>query len=240
MDNKSTKFKRHLLALDKSNQGITLVELLTGTLISSVIINLGFMGFSLSRQMYLQDQQTSSVNQTLRSVFEMVGADIRQAGEGFAEDPNFPSIVVTDDDEGNSELRIRRSVLTTSLPICRKVVSGTTEEVMVVDDSGSVAGCDVIDNDNNGWPDSLDAWRDYRVSNGSTVRAFIYDGIGNGEFFNYEGERTFAEDGLTVTPSPDTVDSASITTDRHRWENTDEPEFDVRKNRKFLKKEIAS
>ncbi|EHJ10553.1 PilW family protein [Crocosphaera watsonii] len=219
MKNKYTKFKPHLLALDRPNQGITLMELLTGTMVSSIIINLGFMGFSLSRQMYLQEQQTNDVNQALRIVFEMVGADIRQAGEGFAEDPNFPSVVVTKDDDGNSEISIRRSVLSISLPVCRRVVSGTTEEVMVVDETGSIAGCDVIEKD-NGWPDSLDSWRDYRTSNGSTVRAFIYDGVGNGEFFDYAGEKTFAEDGSTVTPSPDAVASASITTDRHRWENT--------------------
>ncbi len=177
------------------------------------------MGFSLCRQMYLQDQQTNDVNQTLRSVFEIVGADIRQAGEGFAEDPNFPSVIVTEND-GNSEIHIRRSLLTGSLPVCRKVVSGTSEDVVVVDDTGSVAGCDVIDDDNNGWPDNLDTWRDYRISNGTIIRAFIYDGIGNGEFFDYRGEETFATDGSTVTPSSDVVASASITMGNHSWKNT--------------------
>ncbi|ACB52885.1 hypothetical protein cce_3537 [Crocosphaera subtropica ATCC 51142] len=201
------------------HKGITLGELLTGTLIASVIINLGFMGFSWCRQMYLQDQQSNDVNQTLRNVFEVVGSDIRQAGEGFAEDPNFPSLVISEN-SGNSEIGIRRSLLTGSLPVCRQVVSGTSDAVVVVDATGSVAGCDVIDEDNNGWPDNLDSWRDYRISNGATIRAFIYDGTGNGEFFEYTGEGTFATDGSSVTPSPDVVASASITTDSHTWENT--------------------
>ncbi len=219
MAKKYTKFKPHLLGLDKSNKGITLSELLTGTFISLIIINLGFMGFSWCRQMYLEDQQANDVNQTVRSVFEIVGSDIRQAGEGFAEDPNFPSIMVTEN-SGNSEIRIRRSLLTGSLPVCRQVVSGTSEAVVVVDETEAIAGCDVIDDDNNGWPDSLDTWRDYRLSNGTIIRAFIYDGIGNGEFFDYGGEETFATDGSTVTPAPDVVASASITTGSHTWENT--------------------
>ncbi|MGK7882010.1 MAG: PilW family protein [Crocosphaera sp.] len=190
-----------------------------GTLVSAVIINLGFMGFSWCRKMYLQDQQSNDVNQTLRNVFEVVSSDIRQAGEGFAEDPNFPSLVITEN-SGNSEVGIRRSLLTGSLPVCRQVVSGTSDAVVVVDETGSVAGCDVIDDDNNGWPDSLDIWRNYRVSNGATIRAFIYDGTGNGEFFDYNGEETFATDGSSVAPSPDVVASASITTDSHTWQNT--------------------
>lgn len=241
MEKKSIQFKRHLLDLDKSSRktstqpfyigiylfklrlssykGVTLGELLIGSLVSSVIISLGFMGFSWSRQIYLQDQQSNDINQTLRSVFEVVGSDIRQAGEGFAEDPNFPSLVISEN-SGNSEIAIRRSLLTGSLPVCRQVVSGTSDAVVVVDETGSIAGCDVIDDDNNGWPDNLESWREYRVSNGATIRAFIYDGTGNGEFFDYNGEETFATDGSSVMPSPDVVASASITTHSHTWANT--------------------
>ncbi|MEL4898059.1 hypothetical protein [Crocosphaera sp. Alani8] len=220
MANKYTKFKQHLPGLDKSNKGVTLGELLAGSLVSLVIINLGFMGFSWSRQMYLQDQQASDVNQTLRSVFEIVGTDIKQAGEGFAEDPNFPSIVVSQDDDDNSEIRIRRSLLTSSLPVCGQVAVGTSDAVTVVDDTGSVAGCDVIDDDNNGWPDVLETWRDYRTSNGATIRAFIYNGFGTGEFFDYNGEETFDTGNSTVTPSPGIVASASISASGHTWQNT--------------------
>ncbi len=201
------------------NKGATLSELLLGTLIASTVISLAAMSFSWLRQMYVKDQQRNDVNQTLRSVFEIVGSDVRQAGEGFAQDPNFPSIVITEN-SGNSEISIRRSLLTTSLPVCRQIVSGTSDNVLVVDDTSSIAGCDLIDDDNNGWPDSLQTWKDYRLSNGTTIRAFIYDGAGNGEFFKYYGEETFQADGSAVTPSPGAVASGSLNTNNHTWQNT--------------------
>lgn len=221
----SDKFRINIITslwqvISPSSRGMTLSELLVGTVIGMIIINLAFMGFSWSRQMYLRDQQRNEVNQTLRSVFDLVGADIRQAGEGFATDPNFPSIVITQDSANNSEIIIRRSLLTGSLPVCRQVVGGTSDEVFVVDDTGSVAGCNLIDDGNDGWPDGLKIWRDYRLSNGTTVRAYIYDGTGNGEFFDYNGEGTFQADGTTVSPSPGAVASGSLKTNSHTWQNT--------------------
>ncbi|MEM8778292.1 MAG: hypothetical protein AAGF26_05345 [Cyanobacteria bacterium P01_G01_bin.49] len=202
-------------ARSPSDEGMTLSELLMGTIVGLIVINLAFMGFSWNRQIYLRDQQTNSVNQTLRTVFEIVGADIRQAGEGFAEDPNFPSIEITYNSvTENSEVSIRRSLLSVSLPVCGAIRGGSTDPVVVADNA--VAGCSVIDEDNNGtgngWPDTLDIWRNYRLSNGSTVRAYIFDGLGDGEFFTYSGE--------SVTPTTGTVTSASINANGQTWQNS--------------------
>ncbi len=215
----------------KPDSGLTLTELLVGTLISSIVLGVAFFGASLNRQLYLEDQGRNNVNQNLRVALDIVGNDIKQAGEGIGKDPNFPVILI-DKTTDSSEIVIRRNLSDTILRLCQDLEKDTSSAVSVVDNGDDenppLPGCSVVDDDKDGWPDGLKEWRDYRLTkgNGGKVRAFIYDGQGNGEFFNYNAEKTFDATDSEVTPTPPpsggttSVESGSLETDNtYTWKN---------------------
>ena len=211
-------------AVFKPDSGLTLIELLVGTLISSIVLGVAFFGADLNRRLYLEDQGRNNINQNLRTALDIVGNDIKQAGQGIGQDPNFPVILI-DETTDSQEIVIRRNLSDTILPLCQDITAGSNSAVSVVDhDISALPGCAVFDNNSDGWPDGLKEWRDYRLTKGKagTVRAFIYDGQGNGEFFNYNAEKTFDENDLAVTPTAGgtSVESGSLETDNtYTWKN---------------------
>ncbi|WP_225875254.1 hypothetical protein [[Limnothrix rosea] IAM M-220] len=135
---------------------------------------------------------------------DTLGNDIRQAGEGIGtSDPNFPVVLLS---TNPTQLTIRRQLLPTSIPVCRDIVAGSSDPVVVLDDNGGdpLVGCEIgaiADTDSDGWPDAwdeLEKFRDFRTTNGGTVRAFIYNGNGQGDFFDYKNEGTFAADDTAI------------------------------------------
>jgi hypothetical protein len=193
---------------------MTLTELLLGTVVAGIILQLAYLGFSWNRQLYLNDVARNDASQTFNTAFDIIGPNIQQAGEGL--DASFPSILITpypinppnpnppnlNSPNFNSEITVRRLIFSVKLPICRAVTSGTQTEIFIADNAGP-AGCSVTDSNSNGWPDNLTQWKDYRTSKGgtsATIRAFIYNGAGQGEFLNYTGEKNYNSTGTLITP----------------------------------------
>jgi len=195
--------------------------------VAGIILQLAFLGFSWNRQLYLNDAARNDASQTFKTAFDLVGSDIKQAGAGL--DASFPAVLISPYPTNPSgtpnliaptfptfstEITLRRLVLSQKLPICRAVTSGLKTEIFVVDKT--VSGCDVIDNNNDGWPDNLTAWKDYRTNNSGTIRAFIYNGSGQGEFLNHTSEKTYNNSNTLITPIANpstpatTVNSASL------------------------------
>ena len=215
-----------------SQRGISFVEIITTLLISSILLHFAFKGFSYYRQTYLKDRVNMDLNQRLRSVFDMIDPDVKQTGEGLVSDPKFPAIVVsevtipnTNPVETTNEITIRRGLIDSPLPICQNITAGTTDPVMVMDESpGAYQGCELFDNDSDGWPDVTKQWRDKRLSDGGTVRAYIYDGMGNGEFFDYTGEITKDSSNANMTPTAGnpaiTPYTVSLNNGGHTWQNS--------------------
>lgn len=205
-------FKLFNLLNGKSTQGITLVDLLVAMLIAGVIGNLSYLVFSWNRQLYLNDVARNDASQTFKTVFDIVGSQIKQVGEGL--DANFPAILIKpypvnppspnppnlNSPTFNSEITIRRLINSAKLPICRNVTAGTktNAEIFIVDTT--VAGCNLTDNDNDGWPDNLAQWKNYRTTNGGTVRAFIYDGVSQAEPLSYASESFYNSSNSSITP----------------------------------------
>jgi hypothetical protein len=51
----------------------------------------------------------------------------------------------------------------------------------------------VLDQDADGWPDNMGAWKSYRQASGGRVLAYIYNPVGRyGEFFTYDAENSAA------------------------------------------------
>jgi type IV pilus assembly protein PilW len=146
-----------------------------------------------SRQVFEQDQHRTTVNQNLRSGLDLMGIDVRQAGERMPGDA--PAIEVVNGASGAPDsLILRRNLLDYVLPVCKDINSGTARDQAFVAKkkiTGSVPpGCaPVPDKDKDGWPDNLQVWRSYRLAHGGSVLAYIHNPVtGNGEFFVYDAE----------------------------------------------------
>ncbi len=134
----STKQRNH-------NKGFTLLELLVGLLIMSVVIGLSLNAFVQSSTDFNKDKKTIDSNQNLSAVLEMIGDDIKAAGEQIA-DGNFPAIefkIAGSTDEttlvaGSSKIIIRRAV-STPLTLCQTAaISTTTTSITVADNNGTI------------------------------------------------------------------------------------------------------
>jgi len=168
-----------------------LVELLVAMVVTTVVLA-GALSVTLSsRKIYEADQGRTDVNQNLRAALDLIGIDLRQAGERLPAD--FPALEIVDGTDGAPDtLIVRRNLMSSVLPVCEQIDAGSTsDEVRVVDTGASPPqGCDPVPDDNaDGWPDNIEVWRDYRDAHGGSIRAYIYNPVSHqGEFFVYDGE----------------------------------------------------
>jgi type IV pilus assembly protein PilW len=175
--------------------GFSLVELLVGLTVTSVIASAVLAVTLASRRTLDKDQQRNQVNQDLRLGLDLLGIDIRQAGERLPAD--FPAVEIIDGTGGAADtLIIRRNLLDEVLPLCEDVTSGTTtHEVRIAHAGGSMQGCDPVpDNNGDSWPDNLEEWRALRLARGGSVKAYIFNPVGHwGEFFIYDADGSTTE-----------------------------------------------
>lgn len=170
---------------------MTLVELLLalalGGLVAAAALSITFS----SRSIFSNDRERIDLNQNLRSGLDLLGIDLRQAGERLPID--FPAIEIVDGGGTNPDtLIVRRNLLDAVLPVCEQIDAGTSVvSVRVASSSGTPpAGCTpVTDDDGDGWPDNIGEWRDHRDANGGTVAAYLFNPVtGAGEFVRYDGD----------------------------------------------------
>jgi len=82
------------------------------------------------------------------------------------------------------------------LPVCKDIDGGSSADSIFVarkklSASDKIpAGCAVVpDKNGDGWPDNMEAWRQYRLDHGGEVHAYIYNPTTQkGEFFIYDAE----------------------------------------------------
>jgi prepilin-type N-terminal cleavage/methylation domain-containing protein len=116
--------KRHT-----NSNGFTLLELLVGLILMSIVGGLAMNAFVQANTSFGEDKKDIDTSQNLSAVLEIVGNDIRQAGENI-NDGNFPAIEfkvanIADDPTlvpGSSKIIIRRAV---SLPMTLCQTIGT-------------------------------------------------------------------------------------------------------------------
>ncbi len=161
------------LLIRNSNDGITMVELLISMFIASIVVGLAFTVMLFDRKLYAQDQVRTTVNQNLRSAMDMIGPDIKQAGERLP--ANFPAIELNTV-SGQQVLTIRRSLSSTALPVCQPttgtapaLTAGSNTQVIVVSYYISAAlgpnqNCKVVGASTTqlNWPGNLIEWQNIR------------------------------------------------------------------------------
>jgi prepilin-type N-terminal cleavage/methylation domain-containing protein len=121
--------------LRNSHHGFTLLELLVGLVLMSVIGGLAMDAFLNTSNSFRQDKKDIDTSQNLSAVLEIIGNDIRQAGENI-NDGTFPSIeftVATTAEStpatglvpGSSKIIVRRAV-SAPLTLCQTIPTAIT------------------------------------------------------------------------------------------------------------------
>lgn len=170
--------------------GFSLIELLVAMLVSSVVAGAALSVMLSTRELLSKDQTRARISQDLRLGLDLLGVDVRQTGERLPED--FPAVEIVDGGGGSDTLILRRNLLDTVLPVCKKITKDTTTAEVRIAKGGTPPpqGCDrVPDTNADGWPDNLEIWRDYRDAHGGAVKAYIFNPVKNkGEFFVFDGD----------------------------------------------------
>jgi len=175
-----------------SSDGFSIVELLVALTIFSLVGAAVLALAMAARKVFEQDRNRTAVNQNLRSGVDLLGIDVRQAGERMP--GNAPAIEITNGaSNAPDQLILRRNLLDYVLPVCKNINNTSAADVVFVAKNGNGAippGCaPVPDTNSDGWPDNIEAWRNYRIAHGGAVLAYIYNPVTHlGEFFTYDAE----------------------------------------------------
>jgi len=193
-----------------NNKGFTLVELLVTTLISAIILGASLSLIVDQRKQFVTDQTRTQVSQNLRTGMDLIGADVKRAGEGLEKDKKQPVIVLIDENDTNNysdadELILQRKIIPEKLAVCEEVAIGASSiTVSIASGSGL---CNFSDGDADGFTDQLRSFREHRCEEDGTAGciattpddceedddectwAYIYNTDKNyGEFFQYAFE----------------------------------------------------
>lgn len=166
--------------------GFTLVELLLALVLGTLILGISLRLVLSERTVYRLDQQRTGANQGARAALDLLGADIRQAGERLPMDLSpvvvRPGLLIT-----------RRNLLDAVLALCDNINAGSSQDVVFVarrnPPQGTPPQCYPTDGDGDGWDDRLEAFMNYRQNAGGEVTLYIYNpATRQGEFFAYDRE----------------------------------------------------
>jgi type IV pilus assembly protein PilW len=181
---RSLKPKRSTLASDK---GFTLIELLVTSVLGLIMLALTLSATTSNRRLYKYDLVRTRINQNMRSALDIMGIDVRQAGENLFS--TFPAIEIVNGASGTpDDLVIRRNLLDEVYNVCLPIAAGSgNSTVIVADNSVAQPGCDKTSN-----LTTYNSWRAKRLADPSAViNAYIYNRSTKlGEFFHYQTEAT--------------------------------------------------
>jgi prepilin-type N-terminal cleavage/methylation domain-containing protein len=134
---------------DKLIKGFTLMELIIGLSIMTIIGSLAMDMLIHASNSFNTDQKSINSSQNLSAILEIIGNDIRQSGENI-NDAYFPVIEFDKNTDpgsmpNSSKITVRRA-LTSRLTLCG-AFTPTTTKIIVADNQASViaqsANCDI-------------------------------------------------------------------------------------------------
>ena len=168
---------RLIRSFASSDSGFTLLELLVTTVLGLLLIALILGTITANRRLYKEDIVRTKVNQNLRGAMDIIGSDIRLAGENLG--PTFPAIQLTNGTAGGPDtLILRRNLLPEVLQVCVALTAGSTAKLQFAI-PGTTAGCIY-----SGETTAYNSWRSYRLANQNSVDSFVWNVCAKiGEFF---------------------------------------------------------
>lgn len=156
-----------------------------------IMLALTLSATTSNRRLYKYDLVRTKINQNMRSALDIMGMDVRQAGENLF--PTFPAIEIVNGAAGApDELVIRRNLLDEVFNLCQALAAGSGNATIFVADNASVQpGCDKTSNATN-----YSAWNAKRMADGGAshiIDAYIYNRATKlGEYFKYTSESSTA------------------------------------------------
>lgn len=121
---------------NRATAGFTLLELTVASGVALTILSLSMGMLNEQRRQLLGDRVRSGVNDNLRISSDMVGTDIKQAGERLESDLELPGVSIIDGGgTAPDRLVLQRQLLTEKMPMCQDITAGTgnrTIDVSVV------------------------------------------------------------------------------------------------------------
>jgi prepilin-type N-terminal cleavage/methylation domain-containing protein len=112
------KFTNSLVPMRTLNKGFTIPELLVGLIMAGIISVVAFNLFEQTTASYSRDKSRVDTGQNLSGLLELVGNDIKQAGEQIG-DARFPAIQISQNGSA-STLTIRKAIGET-LTLCTTI-----------------------------------------------------------------------------------------------------------------------
>jgi Tfp pilus assembly protein PilW len=109
--------------------GFTILELTVASVVSLTILSLAMGMINEQRRQLLGDRTRAGVNDNLRIASDLIGFDVKQAGERLESNTELPGIgVISGITEGTDPdtLVLQRQLVTEVLPICQNITQGTT------------------------------------------------------------------------------------------------------------------
>lgn len=168
-----------------SSSGFSLLEMLVASIMSSIILAFSLSVIVQQRRQFQIDQARGLLNQNLRSVTDLVAADIRQGGELLGTNFLVPTFSLVNGTNGAPDsLTMQRKLMSQDVTLSQNVASGTNYAVI---GTGSAI------------PLSVSTWQSSLATNTITlpVVAYIFDTSSSaslaakqGEFFVYTSNST--------------------------------------------------
>lgn len=182
-----------------SQKGFTVIELLVTSVLGLIILGLTTSSVITNRQVLGRDNVRTRLNQNLRGSMDIVGLDIRIAGENLPS--AFPAVELTNGASGAPDtLTVRRNTIDEVLPICTSISAGSSATSVYFATPGATPGCSY-----SGQLQSYTAWSNKRSEEGGSFLAYIFNSsTKQGEFF-------------TVTNITDNGTSYYLVSSPHTW-----------------------
>ncbi|MCB0354955.1 MAG: hypothetical protein KDD64_15585, partial [Bdellovibrionales bacterium] len=158
-----------------------MVEFVVAAGLGTVLTTIMLSTFIGNREMVRYDLERTSVNQNLRSVLDIVGMNIRLAGENLPS--TFPAIEVIDGASGApDQLILRRNLRDEILKVCADIPALSFNNLFFAV-AGVIPGCTFDDQLQN-----YNSWNTYLTESGGEALGYIYDPTTRlGEFFSFNG-----------------------------------------------------
>jgi Tfp pilus assembly protein PilV len=198
----------------RQSAGLSLLELLVTTVISTVILSVTLGLIVTQRRQYLNQQAATETGQTLQAGLEMMGNDIREAGEYAGAQTGLPILILKNGVSGQpDQITVQRKLLAQELNVCQTISAGTSISQITVSDKNDPS-CGYSDGDGNKIPDDVQEWKSFRCQQDGVVGcqttavpvncqlsssrssgrecaiAYLYDSVkGIGQFLVYAGEK---------------------------------------------------
>jgi hypothetical protein len=164
-----------------SDSGFSLLEMMVAAGLGLLVTFVALSQFQSTQRMVRYDIERTTVNQNLRTGLDIIGMNVRLAGENL---PGFFPAIVLEDNGTNDTLIIRRSLLDENIVSCHSITAGTSTEVFFADEFLAEPSCAYGNK-----ADVLASWSGSRVDRGGTGLGYLYDRVAHvGEFFEWEEE----------------------------------------------------